>query len=176
MRCPECQSELKQNARFCTACGCKIPMVDIQPGFNDMQQLPPAAARMQPVQQTALCAVCRAPLVKGVRFCTACGSRVGGSTPYLIRCRDNTMIQIDRMEFTIGKKQGAVDYCIAGNKAVSRVHAKLVNRGGQFSVVDMQSTNHTYVDGICIPENVEVPIVSGTRLRFANEEFEFKMM
>lgn len=177
MRCPKCQSELRENARFCTACGCKIPTVDIQPGFNDMQQqLPPAPVHMQPVQQTALCVACGSPLVKGVRFCTVCGSRIGGSTPYLIRCRDNAMIQVDRMEFTIGKKQGAVNYCIADNKAISRVHAKLVNTGGQFSVVDAGSTNHTYVDGIRIPDNTQVPIMSGTRLRFANEEFVFKMM
>lgn len=172
MRCPNCQKELGENVRFCTACGCRMPGADIQPGFNDMQQSPPAP----PAQPPAVCAACGAPLVAGVRFCTACGSRVGGATPYLIRCRDNTMIPVDCTEFTIGKKQGAVNYCIADNRAVSRVHAKLLNTGGQFGVVDLESTNHTYVDGVRIPVNTVMPIASGTKLRFANEEFEFKIL
>lgn len=148
-----------------------MPTINIQPGFNDMQQPPPETVHMRP----AVCMVCGKPLVKGVRFCTVCGTRVGGAAPYLIRCRDNAMIQVDRTEFTIGKKEGAVDYCIADNKAISRVHAKLINTGGSFCVIDMGSTNHTYVDGVRISVYTQVPIVSGTMLRFANEDFVFSI-
>lgn len=148
-----------------------MPTINIQPGFNDMQQPHAKTVHMRP----AVCMACGIPLVAGVRFCTACGFRVDGAVPYLIRCRDNTMIQVDRMEFTIGKKQGAVDYCIADNKAISRVHAKLINTGGSFCVIDMGSTNHTYVDGVKILVYTQVPIVSGTMLRFANEDFEFRI-
>lgn len=171
MRCPDCQNEVPENAKFCTICGCRMPTINIQTSFNDMQQSPPEAAHMHPT----VCMVCGKPLVKGVRFCTVCGTRVGGAVPYLIRCRDNAMIQVDRTEFTIGKKQGAVDYCIADNKAISRVHAKLINTGGSFFVIDMESTNHTYVDGVRIPVYTQVSIVSGTMLRFANEDFEFRI-
>lgn len=148
-----------------------MPTINIQTSFNDMQQSPPEAAHMHPT----VCMVCGKPLVKGVKFCTVCGTRVGGTAPYLIRCRDNAIIQVDRTEFTIGKKQGAVDYCIADNKAISRVHAKLINTGGSFFVIDMESTNHTYVDGVRIPVYTQVSIVSGTMLRFANEDFEFRI-
>ena len=82
-----------------------------------MQQSHSEATHMRP----AVCMACRAPLIAGVRFCTTCGSRVGGTTPYLIRRRDNTIVQVDQTEFIIGKKQGAVNYCIVDNKAVSRV-------------------------------------------------------
>ena len=39
----------------------------------------------------------------------------------------------------------------------------------------MESTNHTYVDGVKIPVNMQIPIENGTMLRFANEEFEFRI-
>lgn len=148
-----------------------MPTINIQPGFNDMQQPHPETVHMRP----AVCMVCGKTLVNGVRFCIVCGTRVGGAAPYLIRCRDNAMIQVDRTEFTIGKKEGAVDYCIADNKAISRVHAKLINTGGSFCVIDMGSTNHTYVDGVRISVYTQVPIVSGTMLRFANEDFVFSI-
>lgn len=171
MRCPDCQSEVPGNVKFCTVCGYRMPTINIQPGFNDMQQSHSEATHMRP----AVCMACRAPLIAGVRFCTTCGSRVGGTTPYLIRRRDNTIVQVDQTEFIIGKKQGAVNYCIVDNKAVSRVHAKLINLGGRFCVIDMESTNHTYVDGVKIPVNMQIPIENGTMLRFANEEFEFRI-
>lgn len=171
MRCPDCQSELTENAKFCTICGCRVPTINIQPNFNDMQQSPLEAVHMHP----AVCAACGTPLIKGVRFCTVCGLRVGSASPYLIRFRDNTMIKIDQIEFIIGKKQGAVNYCITDNKAVSRVHAKLINIEGRFCVIDMGSTNYTYVNRVRIPAHTQVPITSGTMLRFANEDFEFRI-
>ena len=40
--------------------------------------------------------------------------------------------------------------------------------------MDTNSTNHTYVNEKMIQSNREVRLSHGTRLRLANEEFEFK--
>ena len=55
MKCPNCQSELLEGARFCTTCGTPVT---------------PAAA-------TLSCPQCGAELLEGARFCTTCGSPVG---------------------------------------------------------------------------------------------------
>ena len=68
-----------------------------------------------------------------------------------------------------------MDYFISDNTAISRSHANIVNHNGEFFVVDTNSTNHTYVNGGMIPSNVETKLTHGTKIKFANEDFEFRM-
>lgn len=93
--------------------------------------------------------------------------------PYLLRGSNNERIYIDKPVFHIGKERSYVDYCISGNATVSRSHADIISRNGQFFIVDNNSTNHTYVDGQMIPSNTEVALSHGTKIRLSNEEFEF---
>lgn len=96
--------------------------------------------------------------------------------PYLIRVKNNEKIPLDKPTFRIGKERSYVDYAIGDNATVSRSHANIVTRDGEYFVVDTNSTNHTYVNGTMIQSNVETPISNGTKLRFSNEDFEFKML
>ena len=57
---------------------------------------------------------------------------------------------------------------------VSRSHANIVKRGNDYFIVDTNSTNHTYVNGAMIQSNVEIKLEENTRIKFANEEFEFR--
>lgn len=93
--------------------------------------------------------------------------------PYLRRISNNERILLDKPVFHIGKERSYVDYCISGNATISRSHADIVNRNGQFFVVDNNSTNHTYVNGEMISSNTEIPLSHGTKIRLSNEEFEF---
>jgi len=52
----------------------------------------------------------------------------------------------------------------------------VISRDGEYFVVDTNSTNHTYVNGMMIQSNVETKIAAGAKIRLANEEFEFKLM
>ncbi len=94
--------------------------------------------------------------------------------PYLLRCSSQEKIMLEKPVFRIGKERSYVDYCIVGNATVSRSHADIIQKDGQFYIVDNNSTNHTYVDGEMIPSNSQVPLVHGTKIRISNEEFEFK--
>ena len=96
--------------------------------------------------------------------------------PYLVRTRNNEKIPLDKPVFRIGKERSYVDYFIGDNAAISRSHANILNRDGKYFVMDTNSTNHTYVDGTMISSNQEVPLSHGTKIKLANEEFEFRMM
>jgi pSer/pThr/pTyr-binding forkhead associated (FHA) protein len=109
-----------------------------------------------------------------MKFCTKCGSAVGAKAPTLTRLKTGETVKIDGQQFVIGKKQEKVNYCILDNPAISRVHAAIVERDGQFYIIDAGSTNHTYVDGTQAPANLEVPINNGAKIRLANEEFVFE--
>lgn len=60
MKCPTCNADLAEGAKFCTACGTPAPKA-------------PAGA---------VCASCGAALAPGTKFCTACGTPLAaGATP-----------------------------------------------------------------------------------------------
>lgn len=95
--------------------------------------------------------------------------------PYLLRIKNNERIELNKPVFRIGKERSYVDYFVSDNTAVSRSHANIINRDNEFYIVDTNSTNHTYVNGSMIQSNVETKIEHGTKIRLANEDFEFFM-
>ena len=95
--------------------------------------------------------------------------------PHLIRRKNNEKVSLNKPVFRIGKEKSYVDYFIGDNTAISRSHANIITRDGQYLVVDTNSTNHTFVNGMMIPSNQEVQINQGDVIRLANEDFEFHL-
>ena len=97
------------------------------------------------------------------------------ASAYLLRTSNNEKIYITKPYFKLGKDANRVDYCITGNPAVSRFHASIVSKNGQYFIVDNSTTNHTYVNDSMIPANVETQISNGAKIKLADEKFEFKI-
>ena len=93
--------------------------------------------------------------------------------PYLIRLTTNERIEINKPVFRLGKERNYVDYFISNNGAVSRSHADIITKSGHYYVMDLHTTNFTYINNSMVPENTEVEIFDGNMLKLANEEFEF---
>ena len=97
-------------------------------------------------------------------------------TPILLRVKNKEKIAINKPVFRIGKEKSYVDYFVGDNAAVSRSHANIITRDGKYYLMDTNSTNHTYVNGVMLQSNVERQISSGDRVQLANEEFEFQLI
>lgn len=95
--------------------------------------------------------------------------------PYLIRLSNHQEIKIEKDTFYIGKDEENVDYCISDNAAVDDKHAYIIRHGKEFFVVDNNSKNHTYLNRVLIGTDEEIFIPHGAQLRFADEDFEFRM-
>lgn len=95
--------------------------------------------------------------------------------PHLIRAKNNERINLDKPVFRIGKEKSYVDYFIGDNSAISRSHANIISRDGEYFIVDTNSTNHTYVNGVMIQSNVETKITHAAKIKLANEDFEFRL-
>ena len=95
--------------------------------------------------------------------------------PHLIREKNQEKISVNKPVFRVGKEKSYVDYFIGDNTAISRSHANLITRDGAYFIVDTNSTNHTFVNGVMIQSNVETPIAHGDKIRMANEDFEFRL-
>ena len=94
---------------------------------------------------------------------------------YLIREKNNEKIYLNKLRFRIGKEKSYVDYFIADNTAISRSHADIITSGNEFYIVDMNSTNHTFVNNEMIASGSEVRLTNGDNIRLANETFTFKI-
>lgn len=93
--------------------------------------------------------------------------------PYLIRKNSFDRMDINKPVFRIGKERSYVDYFVADNNAVSRIHADIITKNNSFFVKDENSTNGTYVNGNRLSPKEEVQVFDGDIITFANEEFEF---
>lgn len=99
------------------------------------------------------------------------GSVKGGT---LIRKKTGDNILLCKAETTIGKDSLHVDYCIRDNSAISRVHAAFTVNSQGVCIVDKNSTNGTYVNGIKLGANESKMLNKGDIVRLANEEFEYR--
>lgn len=93
----------------------------------------------------------------------------------LTRVKTNEKVDITKQLFRVGKERNKVDYCVTNNNAVSRIHADIVYKNGQYFVIDNNSTNYTFVNGQMIAAKQEVALSDGDRIKFAEEEFVFNV-
>ena len=78
---------------------------------------------------------------------------------------------VDKDEYIIGAKPGAVHGLISFNHAISRVHCKITRTNFGFKVEDMGSANGTYVNRQKLAAHRPIAINNGDVLRLANSDF-----
>lgn len=114
-------------------------------------------------------------LNEGSSDTTVLGSNGGQSAgvAYLIRKKTGERVAVRGNSFRIGKERGKVDYCISDNTSISRCHAQIIRKGSDYYIVDMNSTNYTFVDGVKAVPNQETHLKNHAAVRMADEDFEF---
>lgn len=95
------------------------------------------------------------------------------SRAVLIRNINNTQIPINSPVFKMGKSPDANNYCLSDNPAISRCHACILHKNNRYYIIDNNSTNHTYVNGIKLQPHKEYAISSNDKIKMANESFCF---
>lgn len=93
----------------------------------------------------------------------------------LIHVRDGSSVTITQPRFRIGRDPASVDYIINDNTAVGRQHADLLLHDGACYVVDLNSTNHTYLNGKPLNPGTEYPLQDGDELLLGNEAFRVSL-
>ena len=93
-----------------------------------------------------------------------------GTKAWLVREKTGERLQIMPESTVIGSGSTA-DCRILGNKAISRAHAVIRIHEGVCRVTDNNSSNGTWVNGIRLVPGNSAEIVSGGRIRLADEDF-----
>ena len=101
--------------------------------------------------------------------------QLGGARPipHFVRKSTGEIINITKPEFIIGKSKTKADYAIENNSAISREHCIVIQRDGVNYIKDINSTNHTYVNGVELQPGKEVLLKHKTEVRLGDEEFTF---
>ena len=99
----------------------------------------------------------------------------GASAAYLIRKKNGEKIVLNVQNFKIGKERRRVNYCVADNTTVSRLHCEIVKKGADYYVVDQGSANYTYVNGVQVSPHKETLLSDQSVLKLSDEEFEFHL-
>lgn len=83
---------------------------------------------------------------------------------------DGKKINITKGDFIIGKSVNS-DGVIKDNKAVSRSHCMILINDGIYSIVDLESANGTYLNGVKLSPGEQYHINDGDKIRIANSNW-----
>lgn len=86
------------------------------------------------------------------------------------------VLQVEKREYVIGKKRDSVDGFIGVSNAVSRQHCKVNRRSGHFYIIDLNSSNHTYVNSTMVSSTQERELKNGDRVRIADLDFSVQIV
>lgn len=93
----------------------------------------------------------------------------------VLKCRqENFSIKIDsEKKLLLGKQVTEHGVSIPFNPAISKLHAKIFEQNGEYYIVDLESKNGTFINGIRLVPIVAKVIRPGDTIRLANTDFDF---
>jgi len=99
-----------------------------------------------------------------------------GRTPRLCYDSDenNREFLLDCLPLLVGKLKSKVQILLS-DASVSRIHARFVEKNGQISLIDMNSTNGTFVNDIRLEQEEIMPLEDGDEIRFGNVKMKLQI-
>lgn len=91
-----------------------------------------------------------------------------------VNIQEEVKLNITKTPFTIGKRVASVDGCIKKYPTISREHCKVVYKDSQHYLVDLNSSNGTYINGIRLKPFEEYPVNLGDQIRMAGIVFRLE--
>ena len=95
--------------------------------------------------------------------------------PKITRRSTGQTFSINKPVFKVGKENAKVDLYVNNNPTVSRIHVHIITKNGHYYIIDQNSTNRTFVNGIHVPPQVEYKLRDGDEIKLSNEFFDFKV-
>ncbi len=92
--------------------------------------------------------------------------------PVLVRSDNNEFFAVNKPIFRVGSSVDCSDLTIK-SRYISKHHADIISKNRRYFIVDRGSTNKTLLNGHIIPNNQEIEIASGSKIRFADVDFVF---
>ena len=170
--CPKCSAKLMEQETACPYCGTRLAAREAKASGNDPDNGPcaPGDLHWAPGQGEKDGFVNQENGV--ITFFR--GVNNSPKAVWLENPETTEKIIVTKFPFRIGKMEEICDYRIFNNN-VSRKHADIIKDQGGYFVVDLASTNGTYLGGRRLQPGVKESLEDGSVLRFADAEFKFHL-
>lgn len=86
---------------------------------------------------------------------------------YALDRKNKKHIDLDKLPITIGKLNGYVD-CVIDHPTISRMHARLEMQGDKLMLLDLNSTNGVFLNGMRLSPNEQCEIEEGDEIRLGS--------
>ncbi len=168
-RCLKCGFLVMNGMKFCPNCGLEVDSSVIRTGlkqvYNPLEEMPVKKQKEEQQFKEA------EELVHDGTIGSQISLKASG-TPFLFQ--QSTGIKWGLNPVTlIGKDPYVSNITVANNVAVSREHAKIIISDNRYFIVDLNSTNKTYVNERQIQPNTQVELENNDIIKLANELFVF---
>lgn len=173
IECPNCKAKINKSIGYCNNCGIKVSGSIGNFGKKVYDPLNDYADGLNTLDNNYVSDRNSSNLNNYYTKTLSSENPEEYAVAYIVREKTKERIKITKPSFKIGSKTAFVDYCISDNTTISRMHAEIVFKNNKYYIVDLNSTNKTFVDGRVIPSSKEIELFSGVRIRLSNECFSF---
>ena len=80
---------------------------------------------------------------------------------------------LERLPVLVGKLKSRAQILLS-DASVSRIHARFVDREGRTALIDLNSTNGTFVNGVRLEQEEVVVLERGDEIRFGNVQMKYE--
>lgn len=98
-----------------------------------------------------------------------CAALIGEDPAFPLKLR------ITKDDYMIGRSREQADGVVLLSIRISRLHCRILRRGGAYYVVDMQSANGTFLNGARLTPHQETPLSSGDKITLADVPLVFTL-
>lgn len=81
--------------------------------------------------------------------------------------------RLEPLPMIAGKLRNRVQLLLP-DASVSRIHARLVEKEGRVALMDLNSANGTYINGIRLEQNESMVLEKGDEIRFGDMIFQYE--
>lgn len=95
------------------------------------------------------------------------------SMPWLVDIRTSEVIKLNKTPFSLGSLSDYNDYCMKDPR-ISRLHAAITQTEGRYLLMDLNSTNGTYINDKEVMPGHDEQLFNNDKIRLADREFIYK--
>lgn len=86
----------------------------------------------------------------------------------------DSKVSINKPSFLIGRSKQLADYALPECLSLGRVHAEVIKEDQAYYLVDVNSKNGTYLNGVKLESQKKYPLKKGDKIQLASETVTFK--